>query len=171
LTQRRRAVRGMRLGPAGWDIVAGVALVGLAAIVWWQTALLPPPIFDPIGSALIPQLVALVIAGLSLVMIAARLGTAREEWRRGPLAAGETRGGWPPARRALAIVAMLLAYGALLQIDGVGFTPATVLFVAATGLLLSRGNRHVMVGSVISAFLLAAACSYVFTQIFYIDLP
>lgn len=164
---RRRAVRSMRLGPAGWDIVAGIALIGVAAVVWWRTALLPPPIFDPIGSALIPQLVALVIAGLSLVMIAGALSTARAELRRG-LPAG---GGWSAARRALGVVAMLLVYGILLQVDGIGFTLATIFFVAPTGMLLSRGNHRVIAGSVISALVLAAACSYVFTQIFYIDLP
>jgi len=161
----------MRLGSAGWDIVAGVVLIAVAAVVWWQAALLPPPIFDPIGSALIPQLVALVIAGLSLVMIAGALGTARAELRRSRPTGGEARDGLPPARRALSVVAMLLVYGTLLQVDGVGFTLATVLFVAPTGMLLSRGNRRVMAGSVISAILLAVACSYVFTQIFYIDLP
>jgi putative tricarboxylic transport membrane protein len=161
----------MRLGPAGWDIVTGVALIGVASVVWWQTALLPPPIFDPIGSALIPQLVALVTAGLSLVMIAGALDTARAELRQDQSAGGETRDGWPPVWRALAVVAMLLVYGSLLQIDGLGFTLATVLFVAPAGMLLSRGNRRVMLASTISAVLLAVACSYVFTQIFYIDLP
>jgi len=163
-------VRGRRLGPAGWDVVAGLGLLALAGVVWWQAGRLPPPIFDPIGSAFMPQTVALVIAGLSLVMIASALGTARAELSS-EVPNDAAAGGWPAAGRALAVVAMLLVYGALLATDGVGFVVATVLFVAPTGILLSRGNRDVMVASVISAFLLAAACSYIFTQIFYIDLP
>lgn len=163
-------MRGRRLGPAGWDVVAGLGLLALAGVVWWQAELLPPPIFDPIGSAFMPQAVALVIAGLSLVMIAAAFSTARAKLSR-QVPSDEATGGWSAAGRALAVVALLLVYGALLATKGVGFTVATVLFVAATGILLSCGNRRVMVASVISALLLAAACSYIFTQIFYIDLP
>lgn len=159
-----------RLGPAGWDIVTGIALLGLSAVVLWQAERLPPPIFDPIGSAFLPRAVALVIAGLSLVMIAGALSAARAELAQDN-GGGDAAGSRSAAGRGLAVVVMLAVYGVLLESGMVGFTAATALFVAATGTLLSRGNHRVMVASVVTGIVLAVACRYVFTQIFYIDLP
>ena len=159
-----------KLRAAGWDVVAGIALLGLSAVVLWQAEQLPPPIFDPIGSAFLPRAVALVIAALSLVMIGGALAGAGAELAQEESGAG-AGGDGAAAGRGLAVVVMLAVYGALLESGMIGFAPATTLFVAATGMLLSRGNRRVMVASVITAIVLAIACRYVFTQIFYIDLP
>lgn len=164
-------MRSVRIGPAGWDVVVGLALVALAAVVWWQAGRLPPPTFDPIGPAAIPKAVALVIAVLGLTMCAVALQAARAGDADPAVGGAEAPQGWPALRRALAVVAMLLLYGGLLEVKGFGFTLATILFVAATGILLSRGERRVMLASVVCALILAFGCRYVFTQIFYIDLP
>lgn len=154
--------------PPAVDLLFGLAVLVLAALVWWGTASLPPPRYEPLGSAALPRGLAIVMAALALVVIARavlrrpavteRVAVADAGFRRRP-------------GRAAGAFALLVAYVLVLDLGLAGFIPAScVAFILIGGVLIGFEWRRL---PWLAAFviLLVIALQLVFTRIFYIDLP
>jgi len=110
-----------RLRPATGELIIAVGVLLLAAVIFWQTAIIPvSPIYAKVGPTIVPYITALGLAVLGLLLLYSAL-----------------RGGWQtdeekditPDRPALLWVAAGLALNVLL-ITYAGFTVASiVLFV------------------------------------------
>ncbi|MEO7243416.1 MAG: tripartite tricarboxylate transporter TctB family protein [Variovorax sp.] len=166
------------------DVIVGLALIGLAAVLWIGSLSIGAPFFDPLGSAAVPRACAVLIAAFSLTMVLQAAGKLRRARRaRGALpqepsaqalteeviaeAATWRRRPW----LAFAFVVLCGAYMAVMQWRLAGFRVATGVFVLASVVLLGGFKPRTLVIGAILALLLAIGGHLLFTRFFYIDLP
>lgn len=147
------------------DIALAAVLIALSGFVWWESRKIAPPFFDPLGSAALPRVVATLIAGMALVVlaraaIALRQGvraTAPDYRRRADLAVG--------------IVVLAVFYIGVMDAGVLGFPWATMAFIFVSGAVLGGFDRRIMAVSAVLAIVLGAGGAYLFRYVFYIDLP
>lgn len=153
------------------DLFLAIGVWALAAAAFYGAAILPPPVFDPLGSAAVPKFVAVILAILAGLVV----------WRRWLLlrvtapAAGEAeeRAEAPPLRPRVAVasIVVMLAYVGVMAFGLLGFREATVPFVILLGGVMSRFRRSTMIVVTPLAFLLAFGAAWLFSGALYIDLP
>ena len=145
----------------GWPDLQLAGLVGgVAALLYFGAASLPAPLFDPLGSAAVPQAVAVVLVAFALLMVVPALRRAPRPVPAGPVAL--LRGG--------TMVALATGYTFLLDLRIVPFWAATLVFVPLAALIISPRRDVAMVALAIGATL-GIGGQALFTRIFYIDLP
>jgi putative tricarboxylic transport membrane protein len=153
------------------DLILAIGVWVLAGAAYAGAAVLPPPLFDPLGSAAVPKVVSVVLAVLAAAIVARRLLLLR--------AAPATRqedGGTDttaPLRPDVAAgsIAIMLGYAGVMAYGLLGFREATVLFVVLLGGAMSRFRRSTMMVLVPLALVLAIGCAWLFSTALYIDLP
>lgn len=129
------------------EIALAVALIVLSGIIWYSAAKLPPPYFDPIGSAAFPKAMAIVITGLSLIMVTQSFRESDER----PVAEGTGEFPRPRYLLAVAMYGLMIIYAAIMQEKLLGFAPSTMLFVITAGAILGRFRlRQLLVSIAIS---------------------
>ncbi|HEV7268916.1 MAG TPA: tripartite tricarboxylate transporter TctB family protein [Falsiroseomonas sp.] len=144
--------------------LAGFVLL-FAAVIWMEAAKVPPPFFDPLGSAAVPQGIAIVFAVLAaIVALRAVLGL--------PDRVGRGVAGFRPRPDiAIGILVLAIAYVGVMQLRLIGFELATIAFLAVASALLGRFDRRVMLLGLLIALVLGVGGTWLFTGFFYIDLP
>lgn len=160
----------LRTADGRGDLALAIGLLLFAALFWWEAAKLPPPFFDPLGSAAVPKAVALVLALLAVVVVAQRIaaGTA-------PLPAEAELEDQALVRNrpdvALASIAITVLYAGVMHYDILGFREASVVFVVALGAVLARFEKRVVLALIPIALLIGIGFTWIFTEVLYIDLP
>lgn len=149
------------------EIALAVALIVLSGIIWYGAAKLPPPYFDPIGSAAFPKAMAIVITGLSLIMVTQSFRVSDER----PVAEGAGEFPRPRYLLAVAMYGLMIIYAAIMQEKLLGFAPSTMLFVITAGAILGRFRLRQLLVSIAISIVLGYGGEYVFTRVFFIDLP
>lgn len=145
------------------DAGIGVGLLAFCCLLYWQAGLVSAPPFVPIGPAFYPRVILILLAGLSLWLIAEDL------LRRRPLAKGAAKpaGTAPNYRKVLLGFIIFLGYVAGLSL--IGYLTATFLFVL--GLSWSIGPRNIRelpkliaiaVGTTLATYLVFQKYLYVF---------
>ena len=163
-SRRFARIIGTSGSPRG-DIALAAAVSAFAGLLWWQSLAIPPPFFDPLGSAAVPRAIALILAVLSILVLARALlalpwpATVREQGFR------------PRPDIALGLVLLVVAYIALMQAEVLSFRTATIVFLIAATALLGRLGRMTMIVGVVTAVVIGVGGTMLFTQFFYIDLP
>jgi putative tricarboxylic transport membrane protein len=151
------------------DICFAVAMLVFAGIVWWGTADLPPPRYEPIGSAALPRALALVMALLSLIVLARAY--ARQRARSGARTPTAGAGFTPRPLLAIGVFVVLVLYVLAMDQRLLGFIPASIVaFTVIGGLLTGFSLKRLpwLLGFVV---VMVMAIWLVFTRFFYIDLP
>jgi riboflavin transporter FmnP len=152
------------------DGVAG--LVCLAVSIWLLllTRGLPPAVMVPIGPAFYPRVVLLILAALSLVLIALDM---RDAARRRTAAASGTAEAAISRPNYLLVLATFVEFGLYIALlPGLGFRIATFFFVLALQLTLEwpqSWKRWAL--AVIVAAATALACHLVFEEYLSVILP
>jgi putative tricarboxylic transport membrane protein len=154
------------------DVFLAVAVWALAATAFYGAVLLPPPLFDPLGSAAVPKLVSVILAILAAGVVARRwmiLRAAQEE-------AGEPSdegGATAPLRPGIAVasIVIILVYIGVMAFGLLGFREATVPFVILLGGAMSRFRRSTMIILVPLSLVIAIGLAWLFSGALYIDLP
>ncbi len=146
------------------DIILAALVAGGSALLFIGAAELPPPRFEPLGSAALPRILgALLILFAVILVIRAllrmRAGTLRDE------AASQA----DPRRGALVFVALVL-YVAALDFGRVPFVPATTVFVTATGLAIGARNWVNLAVFAALGLVLSFAISTVLERFLYISI-
>ncbi|WP_333834747.1 tripartite tricarboxylate transporter TctB family protein [Rubrimonas sp.] len=158
-------VVGASRNPAA-DALLAAAVAAFAALMLYEAAKIPPPFFDPLGSAALPRSVALAMLTLA-ALIAARalagVGTAE--------GAPEPRGFRQRPDLAIGIFALSVAYVGAMDLRWIGFQPATILFLVAAAALLGRLDRRTLALGTASAVVVGFGATFLFTRFFFIDLP
>lgn len=168
----RGADRLLRDPDARNDLVLALLLYAFAAVLYWQASLLPPPFFDPLGSAAVPKFVALVLAVLAtLVVVRVFVGAGEEPAPVDEATPPEDTAARPAPLIALGAVLLPTAYVASMAFDALGFREASILFIFAMGALLARFRRRAVLILLPLAILLGLLFDFIFTQVFYVDLP
>jgi len=147
------------------DLSISGALVALSVFVLWGTKEIPPPFFDPIGSAAFPKYTAYIIIALSLA-IALRASFAlrktnsprKKRFREEPLL-------------AISVVITSALYVLSMQWELLSFRWATLVFIFLLSALLSKFENRVMIFSAIIGIVFGFGGQYLFTEVFYMDLP
>lgn len=145
-------------------------LIGVAALVFLIQALrLPPGTFEPLGSGPVPAwTAAVIIVSCTVVIVRAVRSLARTPDRVGALKAeldfGNLGGGG-------LLVGLTVVYVAILQTALVGFGVLTTAYLT----LMILGLERFRAGAILPALLIAAVAAfgaqYVFTEVFFVDLP
>jgi len=151
------------------DICFALAMLVFAGIVWWGTADLPPPRYEPIGSAALPRALALVMAVLSLVVLVRAYARQQARGESRPTAASAAFR--PRPLLAIAVFVVLVLYVLVMDQRLLGFIPASIIaFTVIGGLLAGFTVKRLpwLTGFVV---VLVTAIWLVFTRFFYIDLP
>ncbi|MGP1396302.1 MAG: tripartite tricarboxylate transporter TctB family protein [Inquilinaceae bacterium] len=150
------------------DIGLSVFLIVVCSAVLWESRRLPPGTFEPLGSAPIPRIVAGLIILLSLVVIA-QAGLTLRRGRAAPPAADDML--VPRPVDAAAIFLLTVAYVLAMALGLIGFAVGTALFLFVSIGLLVRFRPRLLVVAALIAVLMGFGCQYVFTHIFFVDLP
>ncbi len=138
-------------------------VIAAAGLVWFGTADLPPPRYEPVGSAALPRGIAALMALLAIIVaVRARSGP------RLPVEAGGSLAG--PLRVAL-LGALMVAFVMVMEARHVGFRPAAMVFLFLTAVVLGGLAPRRMAGYAVFAVALSLGLHAVFTRLFYIDLP
>ena len=149
------------------DLGVALFIIVVCLTVLWESRTIPPPGFDPLGSAPVPQAAAGIIIALSLIVIGRAIG----RWR---LAAGDEGGGSPPRRYvvdAVIVSALTVAFVLVMQLRATSFGLMTTVYLTASIGWLVRFKPRLLPGIVLLALVIGFGCQYVFTRIFIVDLP
>ncbi|QXD23505.1 tripartite tricarboxylate transporter TctB family protein [Opitutia bacterium ISCC 51] len=149
------------------DYIISAFTIVLAGLVLWGARDIPPPFFDPLGSAAVPKAVAYILIALAAGIAIRRFfqnktspgaGVADEGYQLEPL-------------RAIGVVGLSILYTLGMGTGFLGFRWGTILYITITGALLAKGNKPAMMISLALGLLFGLGGSYLFSEIFYIDLP
>jgi len=149
------------------DLGLALFLIVVCGAVLWEARTIPPGVFEPLGSAPIPQatagliiLLALVVMGRALLAMvrAAPARPAAEDLALRPL-------------DAAAVIGLTVLYVLAMALRLVDFAVLTALFLLVTIGVLVRFERRLLPVIVALALATGFGCQYVFTRIFVVDLP
>jgi hypothetical protein len=149
-----------------------VLILVVAGVTWREARALPPAPYDPLGPKAFPIAVSVVLAALGLAMLVRLLlGRALGRAATGMVVgldavAGDARRPWTAA----GILLLAFAYAGALSVRGIGFLPATAVYLFLSGVLLGPlGGRRV---AAVAAFAVVAAIVLdgLFRVLFRLDL-
>jgi hypothetical protein len=105
------------------DVGIGLGLLGVCAVFYWQTGLVPTPPFVPFGPAFFPRVILTLLAGLSLWLVAEAIVRGR-----GPARAAKP--GVHPAPNHRLVAQSFAAFGGyVVGLSVLGYFLSTTLFV------------------------------------------
>ena len=153
------------------DLVLAALVVAGAVLLIVGAAELPPPRFEPLGSAALPRilgailiLLAAIVAVGGLRRILAPTSAPEPGAEDADVGAAEGR----PLNGALVLLA-LVTYVAALDLLQAPFVPATTAFLGAVGLVLGGTFRAGAVYALLGLGF-GAALSYVFSTFLYVTI-
>jgi putative tricarboxylic transport membrane protein len=149
------------------DYVVSCFTIILAGLVLWGAKDIPPPFFDPLGSAAVPKVCAYILITLAVIISLRRFF----ENKSGSTASSEEVGYRAEPWLAVAVVGLSILYTFAMGAGWIGFRWGTVLYVLATGSILAKGNHKIMAISLALGLMFGIGGHYLFSTIFYIDLP
>ena len=137
-----------------------IAAIVTALIAAWQSLAIPPPQFEPVGGARVPQAAAAIIVILGLAWLV-RAFAGSSDAPRDPAGAVD--------RRGFAMLAAFLGTVTALATGGAGFALAAGAFLVVTQWLYrtSRFGWMIPAGVMVVA---AVGLELLFTRVFVIDL-
>jgi hypothetical protein len=124
-------------------------------------------VFEPLGSAPIPQATAGLIILLALVVMGRALAALRQGARGRPPEEGLVL----RPLDAAAVIGLSVLYVLAMALRLVDFAVLTALFLMVTIGALTRFERRLLPLIVVLALATGFGCQYVFTRIFVVDLP
>ena len=149
------------------DIGVSAALIVICVAVYWESLSMPPAFYDPIGPAAFPRALSVTICFLSIILIikALRLSSGKS--------IQATRQPAYRLRPDLAVGAAILTgiYVLLLTLRLLSFGVSTTAFLISFIMLLMPFDRRRLLNAIIIALLMGFGGGYIFTHVFYIDLP
>jgi hypothetical protein len=149
------------------DLALGLCLVVVCGAVLWEARRIPAGVFEPLGSAPIPQATAGLIILLALVV----MGRALAALRQGARGRRPEEGLVLRPLDAAAVIGLSVLYVLAMALRLVDFALLTALFLMVTIGVLTRFERRLLPLIVVLALVTGFGCQYVFTRIFVVDLP
>ncbi|HCY04297.1 MAG TPA: hypothetical protein DHU16_02510 [Gammaproteobacteria bacterium] len=150
--------------------IADIALAALtlcgAGLLLYGAMSLPPPRFEPLGSAALPRILASLLILFALIISATALFRHRQDTSIAD--ATIPRGARADPRKGVLVLAALIAYVFALDALRIPFTIVTPFFVTATGLAIGTRSWRNLVAFAILGLLLALAISTVLERFLYV---
>jgi hypothetical protein len=154
------------------DAIFAVGSAVLAAAVYFDARDIPESPFDPLGSAAFPLALAGLLAAFAVVQLA-RLALGAATGASSVALVHGLDGEGTHRRRvdlAVAIFAMTVAYAIALA-AGIGFLVSTVVYIAASGAVLTLRDRRAAVKVAAIGAVLGVAIWSLFTYVFLLQWP
>ena len=149
------------------DIALSIAVIVLSVVVYVAAMDLPPAHWEPLGSAALPQGLAVIMALLSVIVLVRGVLALRTYEAPKPKEREFKRRPWT----SVGMFALTSAYVAAMDLELLGFVEATIAFLVALCLLFTRAERRLIPWIVGFAVVIAVGNYLIFTQFLYIDLP
>jgi len=150
------------------DLALGLCLIVVCGAVLWEARSIRPGVFEPLGSAPIPQATAGLITLLALVVMGRALHAL---FRRPPAPPADGEELTLRPLDAAAVILLTTLYILAMALRVVDFAILTALFLLVTIGVLTRFERRLLPLVVVLALVVGFGCQYVFTRIFVVDLP
>ena len=147
------------------EIGLAAALLAISVAIYWSSLSLPPAMLEPIGPAAFPRVVASILAILAILV----LGSALRRQTSAGTEASEQVGRRPGL--ALLTLVISIAYIAAMEVGLLGFREATVLYLVVLGAVLVGFDRRRLIPIAVIALILGVGAHWIFTRLFYVDLP
>lgn len=150
------------------EIAFAIVLIAFSGLIYLGTADLPPPKFEPLGSAALPRALSGIMALLSLIM----MGRAVYQLKRSKAEAKPK----PNAIKShnmlsLGVFVATLVFVAVMDFGLLGFNIAGIIFLTFVAWLMTHRDMRKLPWIAGYAVVMITACTYVFTKFFYINLP
>lgn len=150
------------------DIGVCLAIMAVAGVVYWESLKLRPGTYDPLGSGTMPRMVAIGLIVLCLVAIMQAVLAGNLHQRRAPLIENDEFERRP--RLAVAVFGFLIVAAILLALKlPFGITGSLMVFV--TVMAIKKGDRSVIIPAIVLALIFGFGLTYLFGNIFNVDLP
>lgn len=147
------------------DVGLAVGIGALSALMLWEAEKIPPPFFDPLGSAAVPSSIAVILAALAALVLARALAAL-------PWPASTPQEGYRPRPDvAFGIAFAAVAYVTVMELGWLGFRDATIAFVTFAVAVLGRFQPRLMAIGLVVAVIVGFGAKYLFTEVLFIALP
>lgn len=150
-----------------FDIGVAAALIVISVAVYWESLSMPPAFYDPIGPAAFPRALSVAICFLSIILI---INTFRLPSGKSIQAVRQ------PSHRLrpdLTVGSAILTgiYILLLTLRQLSFAVSTTVYLISFLMLLMPFDRRRLLIALIIALMMGFGGGYIFTHVFYLDLP
>ena len=149
------------------EIALSISLIIFSIIVYYFSLELPEPEYEPLGSAALPQGLAVIMSLLSLIVIVRAIPKIKTYK---PSTNTDDNVTSRPKLAILVFIITLIFIG-ILDFGILGFLPAGIIYLSTIGYLMTHRNLKSFPWIVAFAVILTVFSYYVFTKFFYIDLP
>lgn len=161
------------------DIILSLVIIIFSVVIYINTLDLPPPKYEPMGAAALPQILAALLIIFSIfIFIKAII-------RKKPAGASTDKTtelgdvstfqeSVTSARsyiKAAIVFALTCVYVFVMSTKLSGFMPATMVYIFVAGTIMKPKNLVSKAKMAAFAIVFALATFYIFTGLFYIDLP
>jgi putative tricarboxylic transport membrane protein len=149
------------------DILLAVGMIIFSAIVYQGSLELPPPRYEPLGSGAIPKGLAAIMTALSILLIIRALPHLKSFKKIGDQITDVT----PRPKLSALVLGLTAAFIAVLDFEILTFIPAGIIYMTAVGYFMTHGNFKRLPYFFAFSVAMVVGNYYLFTKIFYIDLP
>ena len=149
------------------EIALSISLIIFSIIVYYFSLELPEPEYEPLGSAALPQGLAVIMSLLSLIVIIRAIPKIKTYK---PKTNTDDNVTTRPKLAILVFIITLIFIG-ILDFGILGFLPAGIIYLSTIGYLMTHRDLKSFPWIVAFAVILTVFSYYVFTKFFYIDLP
>jgi putative tricarboxylic transport membrane protein len=150
-----------------YEIALSIGLILFSIIVYYFSLDLPEPEYEPLGSAALPQGLAVIMSLLSLVVILKaipRLKTYEVNVDPNPEVI-------PRPQLSIVIFILTLIFIGVLDFGILSFMPAGIIYLSVIGYLMTNRDLKRLPWVIGFSIILTVSSFYIFTKLFYIDLP
>ncbi|MCB2191046.1 MAG: tripartite tricarboxylate transporter TctB family protein [Deltaproteobacteria bacterium] len=161
------------------DTVLACGLLLISGLAYWGTLELPDPIFDPLGAAFVPKVLAYCLAFASVILLiktfygAVKFSGAKQNQAAGTSEEAVSGQEQPRQRNWLAFASVLLtiAYIAVMYCQLCGYRTATIIFLIAFGTMLAGLKPKMIAINLVIALILGFGLYWIFTEVLVVNLP
>jgi putative tricarboxylic transport membrane protein len=146
------------------DLLLAAAVVAGAVVLFVGAAELPPPRFEPLGSAALPKILGGLIIFFAAI-IASKAVLNKETTDAAPPPASKSEP-W----RGLVVFIALVVYIAALDFGRVPFALGTMVFVSVAGMAMDRFAPKPALIYALLGLIVGAVLNYVFANFLYIKI-
>jgi putative tricarboxylic transport membrane protein len=150
-----------------FEIAISVGLILFSILVYYFSLELPEAEYEPLGSAALPQGLAVIMSLLSLLVIlraVPRLKTYEVVVDPNPEVI-------PRPLLSIVIFILTLIFIGVLDFEILPFMPAGIIYLIVIGYLMTNRDLKRLPWVIGFSIFLTVSSFYIFTKLFYIDLP
>ncbi len=153
-----------------WEIGVGIVTIAVCILLYWDSLNLPDPVFDPLGSVMVPRATCVILGLFASAIIFKGMRAINQKADNGPTKESPLNYSLRPGL-AVGILGLTATYVLVLSTRLVRFSELTFVFVILSGMWMGRFKIKAMPVLLILALIMGYGGQYVFKEVFFVDLP